>query len=205
MKTAESAAERKRTEIIQAAFKVFSEKGYHPTRVADITTELGIGYGLFYHYFQNKLDIFSQIIDRLIERIKEEVVSEIEVIPDTREEFLDQIKRVGDRLGDIFVEDPNISKFIFYEALGIDEEINRKIQDTFELFTQYTKKYLEKGMEKGFLRRDILVYETAQAINAMILQGARYTMQAEDKPEAAQRWHEALVGMMLHGLENPDN
>jgi hypothetical protein len=42
------------------------------------------------------------------------------------------------------------------------------------------------------------------AINAMIFQEARYTMQSEDKQKAAMRWHIAIVEMMLHGLENPE-
>ena len=39
--------EYRRRQILQAAEKVFSEKGYHQTNIADIARELKIGHGTF--------------------------------------------------------------------------------------------------------------------------------------------------------------
>ncbi len=69
-------ASRKRTEILDAAYKVISEKGYHRTRIEDIALETGMAQGLLYRYFDNKHDLFSQIIDRVIARITEGVMSD---------------------------------------------------------------------------------------------------------------------------------
>ena len=44
----------KRQLILDAAIKVFADKGYHGSRVSDIANEAGIAYGLVYHYFKNK-------------------------------------------------------------------------------------------------------------------------------------------------------
>ena len=44
-------------EILDAAYKVFSEKGYHDAGIADIAAELQIGHGTIYRYFKNKADI----------------------------------------------------------------------------------------------------------------------------------------------------
>ncbi len=53
----------KRALILDAAVKVFAEKGYHGSRVSDIASEAGIAYGLVYHYFKNKEEILATIFE----------------------------------------------------------------------------------------------------------------------------------------------
>jgi len=53
----------KRALILDAAIKVFADKGYHGSRVSDIAGEAGIAYGLVYHYFKNKEEILATIFD----------------------------------------------------------------------------------------------------------------------------------------------
>lgn len=70
--------EQKR-KILTAANKVFARKGFSGTKMADIATEAGIGYGLLYHYFTNKELIFRAAVERatlygfqiLIQRIRQ--------------------------------------------------------------------------------------------------------------------------------------
>lgn len=198
-----SVKERRRREIIQAACKVFSEKGYHSTRIDDIAAELNISRGLFYHYFQSKLDIYVQVIEELITKITEGVLAETEVKPRTREEFIDQMRRLGKRLLDILTEEPYISKFLFVEVLGIDEEVAQRLYYTFDLLGQYTQYYLRRNIERGFLRPDIAVEVIALAINAMTIEGARFCMQSDDMEEAKKQWIAATGDMLIRGLMIP--
>lgn len=43
--------------ILDAAMKVFSKKGYRGSSIADITKEAGVSKALFYHYFKSKRDL----------------------------------------------------------------------------------------------------------------------------------------------------
>ncbi len=61
--------ERRRREIIEAAYEVFSRKGYSATGIADIAERLGMGHGTFYRYFKNKRDILDQVVDYGVERM----------------------------------------------------------------------------------------------------------------------------------------
>ena len=54
-------AETKRDMILDAAIKVFAEKGYHACRTRDITREAGVGYGSLYHYFTSKDEVLYSI------------------------------------------------------------------------------------------------------------------------------------------------
>lgn len=52
----------KRNIIIKAAVQVFSQKGYHNTRMEEIALAAGIGKGTIYEYFQSKLQLFQEML-----------------------------------------------------------------------------------------------------------------------------------------------
>ena len=55
--------EKTRVDLIQAAERVISSKGYHQTRIADIATEADVGLGTFYLHFKTKNEIFIELIE----------------------------------------------------------------------------------------------------------------------------------------------
>lgn len=190
---------RKRAEILEAAYKVISEKGYHRTRIEDIAQETGMAQGLFYRYFENKKDVFTQIIDRVVARITAGVMSDAPGTSDTLEQYREQMNRALDNLFDILVEDPYISRLLFHEAQGIDAEMSRKVQDALDLFADFSAFYISDGIDKGFLRADIEVRETAYAFNAVVFEGARRIALAEDKKRAKKTWTKAIIDLMIAG------
>ena len=52
----------RRQQILDEAVRLFAERGYHPTSVADIVGSLGVGKGVFYWYFESKDDLFLEIL-----------------------------------------------------------------------------------------------------------------------------------------------
>ncbi len=62
----------RRNQILDAAAKVFAEKGFHPTTIKDIATEAGIAHGTIYTYFENKTALLLGIFDRMKASIIEE-------------------------------------------------------------------------------------------------------------------------------------
>src|SRR5215468_9272214 len=54
----------KREAILRAAVKVFAQKGYFNSKVADIAGEAGIADGTVYLYFKSKDEILHSIFDR---------------------------------------------------------------------------------------------------------------------------------------------
>jgi TetR/AcrR family fatty acid metabolism transcriptional regulator len=58
----EREAERRKA-ILRAAVEVFSRKGYHGCRIADVAKEAGVAYGLVYHYFKNKDELLESVFE----------------------------------------------------------------------------------------------------------------------------------------------
>src|SRR5690554_8173982 len=52
---------QRRTEILEAALKVFARRGLAGTKVGDIAATAGLSHGLLYHYFRSKDEIFTEL------------------------------------------------------------------------------------------------------------------------------------------------
>jgi len=52
--------------ILDAAFKVMSDKGYDAASIADIAREAKISKGLMYNYFESKEDLLKALINRTL-------------------------------------------------------------------------------------------------------------------------------------------
>lgn len=59
--------DQSRKKIIDAAEKLFAEKGYAATSVQDILDALGMSKGGFYHYFDTKMELLTEVCARRAE------------------------------------------------------------------------------------------------------------------------------------------
>ena len=64
----------KREKILDAAIKVFSQKGRSSTKISDLAERAGIGKGTVYEYFQSKDEVFAASFYHFMEKF-EEVIS----------------------------------------------------------------------------------------------------------------------------------
>lgn len=55
-------SERTRLQLMEAAERVFGERGYHEASIVDITGAAGIAPGTFYVHFESKIELFRQLI-----------------------------------------------------------------------------------------------------------------------------------------------
>lgn len=89
--------EVRKQEILDTALKLFGEKGYEKTSIADIAKTIGVAQGLCYRYFPSKEALFDSAIEQYADVLVAQFVSfekdehrtlrqMIEEMPSTREE-----------------------------------------------------------------------------------------------------------------------
>lgn len=61
-----SRGRRTRALLLDAARRVFEEKGYLETRIGDITEAADVAHGTFYTYFESKRELFREVIEILV-------------------------------------------------------------------------------------------------------------------------------------------
>src|SRR5688572_18940579 len=52
-----------RDRLLQTAFQLFHEQGYHATGVATILREAGVNAGSLYHFFSSKDDLLLKVLE----------------------------------------------------------------------------------------------------------------------------------------------
>jgi len=55
--------EEQRERILEAARMIFAHKGFTDTKMTDVAAAAGVSYGLAYHYFKDKEEIFTRLVE----------------------------------------------------------------------------------------------------------------------------------------------
>ncbi|RFM23301.1 MAG: TetR/AcrR family transcriptional regulator [Candidatus Thermochlorobacter aerophilum] len=71
--TTEEAREAKRLRLLHAATKLFSQRGFHETKMQDIADEANVGKGTLYEYFETKEDLFFAVYESWIHEYEMEM------------------------------------------------------------------------------------------------------------------------------------
>jgi len=69
--TQEERSEKSRQQILDAALKLFSHRGYGATSVRDVAEEAGLSKGNVYHHFPDKETIFRALLDRYFQAMSQ--------------------------------------------------------------------------------------------------------------------------------------
>jgi len=191
---------KRRSDILAAAFEVFAENGFHATKISDIAEKLKIGHGTFYRYFKNKLDIFSAVIDYVLDELISAISDEPHDLTDDLESYRLQIRRISEKMFTVFRQDKRIAKIVFYEIIGVHPEINEKFEKALDAVDIYTEQYFINGIKKGFLREDMDTRMIARAVNSLIFASARDIVIADEPETIVERWTDTIILMMLDGM-----
>ncbi|NUP13851.1 MAG: TetR/AcrR family transcriptional regulator [Polyangiaceae bacterium] len=189
-------AELRREEILDASERIFAQKGYHATGIADIANDLGIGHGTFYRYFKNKHDIALHVFDRLMLRFAEIGLSEDPESSNTLEEYRTQTSRILMRWLALGESQPHVLRFFHEQSMVVDTERLARVIDS---YVDHIARFLQNGVDKGFLRAGLDVRATAEMLVALILDGTRRTLSMPDV-EARKRWADAGMALMFDGV-----
>src|SRR6266566_4115284 len=65
--------EEARSRILDAANRVFAERGYHEATMEDIAKRLGVSKGAIYLYFSSKEDLFEAMVKTAPQAFKEKL------------------------------------------------------------------------------------------------------------------------------------
>jgi AcrR family transcriptional regulator len=192
-----------REALLSAARQIFARKGYHGTNVSDIVAAVGLSQGSFYNYFRSKKAIFQGLLEAFTNRIVESVESvDLKSIHDDASYHLVGMA-LGTQLSRIFLEDQELAKIFFREAVGIEPEFDAIIDDAYRRVTGATQAYVERGQKVGVVRKDISSRVTATAMVGMcshlVHVSLRNDLAGTDPNEVLQ----TLVSIHLNGILKP--
>lgn len=159
--------DQSRKKIIDAAEKLFAEKGYAATSVQDILDALGISKGGFYHYFDTKMELLTEVCAR---RTEEWYLKGVEAVHGMSGSCVEKLNEAIKLMNMLNREGPGMLATLTETGLsGEDAPALQKIRaTTMSIITPLIAEILEEGVrQRQFtVRRPT---HTARLITALAL------------------------------------
>ncbi|WP_419661926.1 transcriptional regulator, TetR family [Desulfosarcina variabilis str. Montpellier] len=143
--------ERRRQQIIVAAKRVFSEKGFNKATMEDIAKEAELSPGTLYLYFKNKEELYASLSLRILQYLHIRVTH---VNKDTTLSPDQKVKALMEAMYDVYDFDPLIIINMFHlqssETLkNLSETLLNEIKDLSRRSNSAIAKIFEEGIKKG--------------------------------------------------------
>jgi TetR/AcrR family transcriptional regulator, fatty acid metabolism regulator protein len=179
--------------ILDAALNIFSNKGYHDTRLDEIVTESGTSKGSIYFHFPNKERLFLALVDQFADLLERRVTEAI------AEEAAGMV-RVRIALAtclDTFGRYRRPAKLLLVQAVGLGTTFEQKRQETNDRFARLIESYLQEAIDVGDIAAvdtEVVSVAWMGAIYGVII---RWVYTGEPTP---QRIMNALLPVLLKSV-----
>lgn len=145
----QAAAEDKRRQILDAAVRVFAQKGFHASRVGDIAKEAGVAHGLLYHYFDSKDDVLEAIFHENWNVLLERIGS----VEETDEPAADQLRHIAAIVLRTWLHLPDVVRVLVRE-FGRSPELAERIGELAQPI-ELIERVIERGIARGEFRQGV--------------------------------------------------
>jgi TetR/AcrR family fatty acid metabolism transcriptional regulator len=190
------AQEGKRKLILDAAIRVFAERGYHGARVGDIAEQAGVAHGLLYHYFSSK----EEVLQTVFRENWVELLGRFRAVEESDEPAGEKLQGIAKILLRTWRNDPALVTVMVREVAR-SPQLQGQVEEVREAFG-ILERVIREGQERGELRADvdpqlaswILYGGLEEVLTGWVLGGLR------DRDQDVELAERTAVSLALRGL-----
>lgn len=138
-------SQQRHERILEAALRVFSQRGYHDTTVDEIAVESQTSKGGFYFHFPTKQTIFLALLDRMAALLRSRTEAAIAAEHDP-------ISKADAALWvafQTFATHRRLTRLFLVEALGAGREFHERLAAMRASFTDLIRQHLAEAVQQG--------------------------------------------------------
>jgi AcrR family transcriptional regulator len=143
--------DERRAQLVAAARDVFGGKGYHAATVDDITRAAGVAKGTFYLYFDEKREIYYELVRSFLQHVKD-IGASVAAKVTTPHEFFARCEQAAMELVRVFVEHHKLARLTYRESMSLDPELERLLRDFYRDLAHVEADNIRVGIELGLFR-----------------------------------------------------
>jgi AcrR family transcriptional regulator len=155
-------AARTRAALLDAARRVFTERGYAAASVGDIAAEAGVSLGAYYQYFRDRADILATLVGEGAQRMLDDA-SQVWRPDEGRE----GVRRVLEAFVTHYRATSKFQK-VWEEVTHVDGELASLRRELVRTYTAAVEAALRHGQAEGSVRADLDVEGAAVALTSMV-------------------------------------
>ncbi|MUM19764.1 TetR/AcrR family transcriptional regulator [Mycobacterium sp. CBMA271] len=198
-------ADKRRQQIVDAAFAAFTENGYEQTSMADIATRAGMGQGTVYRYVEGKREVLDLVFDTAVERLFETLALDdlLDVVGGNAgiDERNDIIMEGGRRLYALVDREPALLKLLTVQSAAADKELKQRVVGIQAMLDSYVQRGLELGREAGWMPEDSQDYAVlARLLPSLVVPGFVLSLSRHDNPSTRERFVSSASQIAMAGI-----
>jgi len=193
---AEKIGSEKYQKIIQAATKVFAEKGFYNSKVSDVAKEAQVADGTIYLYFKNKDDLLISIFEDSMDHFTASVQEEMSEAHGP----VDRLRRFIRLHLELVREHPDTAQVLQIELRQSSKFMKEYAATKFRDYLDIISKILEEGQGLGHFKKDINPQIVKRAIFGAIDEMALEWVLMKKKKYSVDEVAQQLCTMFIDGL-----
>jgi TetR/AcrR family fatty acid metabolism transcriptional regulator len=183
-----------RERILEAAERLFAEKGFHETAMDEIVRAAKVSKGGVYFHFPSKEELFFALLDKLADALQREVQREIT----RRRGAVAKIQGALEVVLRTLTSQRHLAQIILRQGHGLGPSFERKRLEIYSRFARLIKENLDEALAEGSIppiNTEITAYAWLGAINELVLRWI-YTGQ----PDPLTQTLPTLQELFLRGI-----
>lgn len=184
--------------MLRHAKRIFARNGYHRTNVGQIVRRARIARGTFYLYFDNKRDLFEELLAQALGEISARI-RRLRIGPGEPDP-VEQLRANLRRVLEFVLRERDLTDIVLNHSVGFDPELDAKVSAFYQRIAQDIKRSLDLGVEMHLVRP----CDTEIAANC-ILGGIKEVVAwaARRKRPAIVALAEEILALGLTGVARP--
>jgi len=138
----------RRDAIVDTSARVFAQRGYHATGIAELCAVNGLGKGAFYHYIGSKEELLAAIHDRVMD----EVMLGADRVAQAAGSPAAQLAMLGDELIDVIYRYPDHVWVFLHEFPALTGERAEQFRVRRREYERRVEAVLQAGIDAGDFR-----------------------------------------------------
>jgi AcrR family transcriptional regulator len=161
-----------RARILDAAAKIFGERGYAGARLTDIAAAAGMRTGSLYYHFESREDLVAELMRLAWERTTSFVHQAVEALPPTASDIDRLYAAMGAHLLSCFETNAYTSSLV--RILGqVPEKVRAQSRGNQREYARYWRRLLEGAADAGKIRDDL----DLSAMQMMLINALNWTVE----------------------------
>jgi len=183
--------------VLDAAAKLFAEKGYEATSIGEIAESVGLLKGSLYYYAPSKEDLLFSIIcevhdkgRKLVERFTESAADPVT-----------QLREIIEAGATFVIDHRDMNIISMRDFRALSERRQQELESGRMMIWHYLRNLITRGRNEGYFRSDIDVV----VVTTGILGAINYlpTWYESGRPPKAERMARGYADFLVEGLLAP--
>lgn len=156
-----------RREMLTAAIKLFSEKGYHSVSMQEIAKKSEFAIGTLYKFFKNKEDLYKSIIMEQADIFHKALTEALE----EEDGEIEKLRKYVQVKGAVFMDNISVVRLYFAETRGasfnIKAGLDKDIRQDYEVILQKLAQVFAEGIQKNRFQKIAEPYHLAVSLDSL--------------------------------------